>query len=89
MRIRAPFGGANFPFDGRFSPRRSTQIRSGREHDLDKIPALPIARPGRGRQNRGARPDRHNQPQKARGWLAQFHPLYHQFNRLCGISIDF
>jgi hypothetical protein len=26
---------------------------------------------------------------KGPGGLAQFHPLYHQFNRLCGIFIDF
>jgi hypothetical protein len=26
---------------------------------------------------------------KRPGWLAQFHRLYHQFNRLCGSSIDF
>jgi hypothetical protein len=70
MRIAAPLCAPITPFHCQFfSSALDTNSLDGREHDRDKMPALPIARPGRGRQNRGAGPDRNNQPQKARaGW---------------------
>jgi hypothetical protein len=64
MRISAPFGCANFPSTADFLVSRH-KLALDANTIATKMSALPIARPGRGRQNRGARQDRNNQPQKA------------------------